>query len=379
MDISPQNAYEIVREISSILGNDVNLIDSDGLIIASTDPARVNTIHTGARRLVSEGLEELVVYHNEEYPGARKGLNLPVSLDGVVQGVIGITGDYDEVIKYGHVLKKMTEILLRENHNMQEKKVSDRIRDRFLDEWILEGSPVTGGFIERGLRLGLDAGQNYWVAVSRLQSLTKFNQTPEGQALIDDVNRLVRSRMESMNCVFSKTPNRLICLLPTERFTQQSVVDQLIRIDDAVHRQFGQHLITGFGEDTTSVHRCFIQADKALQSALRREVPLLWYSDVGLDIILDDIVPATAQAFLERTFGSLPLGEWDSWVTLLSNYYECEGSLQQTADRLYLHKNTLGARLDRFERLTHLNPRSRADGAVLQVAIELYHRQSTPS
>ena len=91
------------------------------------------------------------------------------------------------------------------------------------------------------------------------------------------------------------------------------------------------------------------------------------------------IVPATAQAFLERTFGSLPLGEWDSWVTLLSNYYECEGSLQQTADRLYLHKNTLGARLDRFERLTHLNPRSRADGAVLQVAIELYHRQSTPS
>ena len=37
MDISSANAHSIVTEISSILGQNVNLIDSTGEIIASTD------------------------------------------------------------------------------------------------------------------------------------------------------------------------------------------------------------------------------------------------------------------------------------------------------------------------------------------------------
>lgn len=371
MDISSENAHSIVTEISSILGQNVNLMDSTGRIIASTDPARVRTHHAGAARLVAEALPELVVDSEAEYPGTRRGLNLPVYLDGEIQGVIGVTGDYQEVIKYGHVLKKMTEILLRENRDKQVRKISDRIRERFLDEWILEGSPLTDGFIDRGRRLGIEAGRGYWVVVGQILGLAEFASTPEGQGLIDQVNRTVRRRMDNLpGAVFSKTPNRLICLLPAD-LRRADVVDQVRQSDAVVDQQVGVRLVSGLGDETTDVHRGFLQADKALQAALHRSEPLLWYSEIALELILDEISPASRQAFVARVFRDVPADDLAGWVRLLQVYYASEGSLQQAADALFLHRNTLGGKLDRLHAITRLNPRSRTDGALFYLAVQL--------
>ena len=40
-------AEKIVKELKGIIGKDFNYIDTDGKIIASTDPKRVGTYHEG--------------------------------------------------------------------------------------------------------------------------------------------------------------------------------------------------------------------------------------------------------------------------------------------------------------------------------------------
>ena len=65
--------------------------------------------------MIGEHLDELIIQSDDEYEGTRKGINLPILLDGEIAGVVGITGERDEVVKYGQIIKKMTEILLIEN------------------------------------------------------------------------------------------------------------------------------------------------------------------------------------------------------------------------------------------------------------------------
>ena len=48
-------------------------IDKRGAIIASTDTSRVGTFHSGAAKMIAEDLDELRIYENDIYAGARPG------------------------------------------------------------------------------------------------------------------------------------------------------------------------------------------------------------------------------------------------------------------------------------------------------------------
>lgn len=374
MEISASSAHDIVTEISSILGQNVNLMDAAGTIIASTDPTRVGTFHGGAAAIIAEELPELVVHVDDEFPGARRGLNLPVRVDGVTQGVIGVTGSYDDVITFGHVLQKMTEILVRENRDKQAREVQVRIRERFLAEWILEGTPLTEAFLERGQRLGIDAGRRYWVAAGQVEGVDG-GRHPVDQRVIDRANRLVRDRLESMpGGVFARTPNRLICLFPAEAVSVDDVAEFLRGADHELGRSVGVRLVSGVGDETGDVRRGFLQADKALQVAARRRERLLRYGEIALELILDEIAPEAREAFLARAFRGVPTDQVAAWAHVLEVYYAREGSIQEAAADLFMHKNTLGARLDRLHALTGLNPRSRSDGVLFQLATQLLRR-----
>ena len=113
MHLSYLSAQQIVQEISAIVGQHVNIMDSDGVIIASTDPSRIGHVHEGAKRIIDEDLPELYISLEMETATTRNGLNLPLTINGRVVGVVGITGRYDQVVSYGQIVKKMTEILLR--------------------------------------------------------------------------------------------------------------------------------------------------------------------------------------------------------------------------------------------------------------------------
>ena len=54
MFISEAAARSIVREIKEITGRDINIMDENGVIFASTDPERVGQRHPGACRVLEQ-------------------------------------------------------------------------------------------------------------------------------------------------------------------------------------------------------------------------------------------------------------------------------------------------------------------------------------
>ena len=63
--LSAQSAQRIVAEIGGIVGQNINMMDAQGYIIASTDPARIGFLHEGARQIIEERLPELYIRAEE--------------------------------------------------------------------------------------------------------------------------------------------------------------------------------------------------------------------------------------------------------------------------------------------------------------------------
>ena len=51
----------------------------------------MQTFHGGAARIIQDGLDELRIYRDNEYPGARPGTNFMLQVEGEPIGVLGIT------------------------------------------------------------------------------------------------------------------------------------------------------------------------------------------------------------------------------------------------------------------------------------------------
>lgn len=109
MEITERIARNIVSEISSTIHQAVNLMNAEGMIIASTNPKRVGTLHKGAEKIIRERLECLEIYSDGEYQGSKMGINMPIYFKGSVVGVIGISGEWSQIEPYIDLIRKTTE------------------------------------------------------------------------------------------------------------------------------------------------------------------------------------------------------------------------------------------------------------------------------
>lgn len=136
MFITAESAQQIVTEIKAIIHYDLNMMDKDGSIIASTDPLRIGQQHSGVRQIIEEKLEVLIIRENDEEQGQRPGVNLPIILDGEIAGVIGITGDPEKVSVLGSVIKKMVELMITEMRQQELSNLCETARFNFVEQWL---------------------------------------------------------------------------------------------------------------------------------------------------------------------------------------------------------------------------------------------------
>ncbi|WP_158606317.1 MULTISPECIES: sugar diacid recognition domain-containing protein [unclassified Pyramidobacter] len=215
MNISRDSAMRIVTEMSSIIGHDVNMMDEQGIIIASTDPERLGTFHSGARELLRQGLGELIVSGDGEYPGARRGINLPVCFEGATVGVIGITGKGNEVQQYSQIIKKMTEILLLDSWGERQKQLRAAMWSQFMEEWLFSSAELVGErFVERGLELGIDIRKPFQIFVVALEQRGAAEEQERLGRVEEAVRQVVR---EATGGFYYKLPFRYVCFVSPRR------------------------------------------------------------------------------------------------------------------------------------------------------------------
>src|SRR3954447_10724166 len=165
--LTPELAGEIADETTRILGHNVLITDENAQVIGRGDASRVGTIHEASVAVVQSGV---AASHNAEEAaalvGVRPGITMPIVLDGMVIGTVGITGSPAQVARLGRLVQRQTEILLRESlfqrtRLLRENRLAQLVRDivefdpRIVDEQIIQATGIELGYDLRQQRVAL--------------------------------------------------------------------------------------------------------------------------------------------------------------------------------------------------------------------------------
>ena len=107
--LDAESAQKIADRIMQIIPYNINIMDYDGIIIASGDENRIGTIHQGAVKAI-EMKKPYVVYKDTETE--RKGINLPIFYSKNIVGVIGISGDVEAVMQIGQIVVITAQLMI---------------------------------------------------------------------------------------------------------------------------------------------------------------------------------------------------------------------------------------------------------------------------
>jgi len=372
MHISTQSAQQIVTEISTIVKQHVNMMDAQGFIIASTDSSRVGNYHEGARKIIDEHLAEFYVTPETETPTTRAGLNLPIIIGGETIGVVGITGEYEQVFNYGQIVKKMTEILVRESYAREQERFDKKIESRFLEDWILgSGRELGHPFIERGIALHIDITRPRRAMVLRLEGFQQFASTGEGQKVIEKIEQAVRKFIcEEQGNVYLRLTTKQICLVvPRNDIQMRTLAEKLCQ---HIHSLFDVNLFVGIdnGTDgTTDVRGAYIKANKASHACSAPTNCIVLYDQINMEIFMEEIPKVIKEEYLRKIFAGCSFEKILSWIGILEVYFEAEGSISLAAEKLFMHKNTLQYKLKKLEECTGYDVRLPSNSAFFYIAI----------
>lgn len=375
MYISKRNATYIVQEISKIIGEKINMMNEEGIIIASSDIERIGSFHAAAKELVAHSLQEVIVKSDSEYQGARSGINLAINFQDEIVGVIGVTGPYDEVSKYGQIIKKMTEILILDQYYKEQKDIDKRIKDRYLDEWMLGDSKnISPQFVQQGNAFKIDITLPRRVmAISLLTA--KQHIDPEVQRMIDSSEKIVMEIIrEHKNGVYLKNGVELLCVLP------DCLDDAMIKIAEHMKQEIESRYpiklccgIDACCEGYLLIHNSVVKAEKALKTSLRSpQKGIRLYESITMEIFQSELSTDTKLEYIKRIFKNCSISEIDNWIGVLNVFYEEEGSIVSTAQRLFIHKNTLQYKLNKIKERTGYDPRSIRYSSLYYNAIHFY-------
>ncbi|PJM78346.1 CdaR family transcriptional regulator [Bifidobacterium scaligerum] len=406
MDIDPRIASTIVENIKGALSHDINFFDTNGHIIASTDPTRVDTDHEAAR-LAARTKQSVAVDAEHQFAGARDGINVPVMQGDAVIAVIGITGERAEVEPFGNVIKKMTEILVRENME-QVSRFDRRMMAANLTNLLIAPQPDTGLIDYLTDTLNVDLTVPRVVAVGRLHVPQELRNTTVQRVGSVPASTSQDSTYDMADRLMADQPHSLYSMYGGEfrviLAANSNVVDGttahwevLDRISQAVSQSTGYPLVFGVSEPVCAIadyREAYLQARSAelwlaflhqqrniaadaeaaasITPEINTDYPrTLDYDDSALGMALCAIKDTTAERFSNRILSGLTEEEKDEAAVLFDAYTRHNGSIGRTAEELFLHKNTVQNRLNKIARTTGYNPRDLSDYTLLALAFAL--------
>ena len=366
MDIDPQIAETIVTNIKGVIQHEINLFNTHGLIIASTDRSRIGTAHDGAR-LAVRTKQNVVIDDEHQFEGARNGINVPVLFNDSVVAVIGITGVREEVEPFGNVIKKMTEILIRENLEQ-----ITRFDQRMMMSNLV--SMLTMRRHDAAITAYLASVMNIDLSRPRRALVGRPCNEDSILASQDGWHTIISAHLRPMGESLFTVNATGCCILLDE--PDQSVISAFLHeLSDDIESSTKTPVCFGAGTIASNADeywRSYDEAGKTVDWQMFTGLnDVEYYENLDFGLLISSLDHENAYRFVERIFSGLNDDDLDIFQTAFNAYAKHNGSIIHAADELFLHKNTLQNRLNKIARETGYNPRILKEYTILDTAFKL--------
>ncbi|KGW29963.1 sugar diacid recognition domain-containing protein [Burkholderia pseudomallei] len=380
MMIDARLATEIVVRTVEVMPFDVNVMDAHGVILASSDAARVGEIHAGAQLALARARAvEIDDAMAANLSGARPGINLPLSVRGKVCGVIGVTGEPDAVRGFGELLRVTAELILEREQLTVELRRNARHREEFVLQ-LLRRTAAAAELEAWADRLGIDMRLAHAAIVCRLSGVDTEPEAGVGQI------EVMQSQLaqEWPQLLSAKTSYRELVMFDAvdARAGRDGVLathagKRLAALEDTLRKVATQPFSLALGialDGIDGFERSYQCALATLRVGAARTPQRAAYSyyDFVLPVLLSALsqgwqarqlrLPLTRLLARERRSGAL--------LDTLKAWYAHDGHPSATAQALGIHRNTLDYRLQQIRDATGLDLGAIDDRLWLYIALQ---------
>lgn len=363
---------DILTRMKKIINQELNFFSTEGVIIASTDPNRIGQVnHEGAQFALDKN-QPIVIEFDNQYEGAKQGINLPVDIDNQIVGVIGITGKKEEVAQYGEIIKEMTKVLIL-NNAARELVYNRRNVHRNIIDYIQNDDQSDAFSVE--MLYGINLSSKKYTAIVGLPSDDRLTEQ-----YFEDISNVyldLELLLGDEDAIFEVRGNMILVLL---QLKQPSAASKIIKkIDDVIKKKYNTTLLFGVGmsgQGKNELNRSISQAKTALgwNKTFYQKRELL-FSDMEYGLVLHSIADTNKKYFLDKIFTNLSQKDIEDMIPLLDTYETCNGSIKKCAEKLFIHKNTVQYKLNKITEKTGHDPRKLSDFFILKLASILYKMQ----
>jgi carbohydrate diacid regulator len=354
----------IVDRVIGILGKNVNIMDTSGLIIASGDESRVGAFHEIAAQAAAENKEIIVdLEHASELMNVKPGVNVPINFDSEVIGVVGITGNPEEVAGYGKIIKELVELMV---HDKQQKKL-ELFQYRAVRSLIMElikksdPDPDELQMLENRATLSkFDLKKKRVLIVVDIENFGDFiskNSLSEVQiqGLKQSVIDLISVGADPTEAVFNLGEDRFM-ILKSDEVDMESFCNNK---HDRIYNRLGINLIFAEGglcADIRDYHQAYVKAMSFLDIANKlRNIYHISERHFDIYLLIHEIPDKIKNDYLER-LGNFLSDSDDKIIETVKVFFESGMNSKETAAKLFIHKNTLIYRLNKVRDQYRIDP-----------------------
>ncbi|WP_430790532.1 CdaR family transcriptional regulator [Virgibacillus flavescens] len=356
MRITKDLGQEIIKRLSEYIEVDINIMDLEGTIVASTDSERIEQVHSGALKVIKASQPVILTEEDvTNFPGTKQGVNLPIIHQHKLMGVVGVSGNPDEIKQVTGIIRASVEIILEQIYIQRQAYFVERQWSHWIHQLLHP--------------LGFDK--------ERLEEDAKYSlkiRTNQSWKMLVLMGKESQSYLESIqNELYGRQIHFLFVLPYLEDEVIIAIDPMFNRIDSLINKIVNQtknnyHVGVGnvaFG--IKGIRDSYLQAKQAIGFAESNN-QVTYIDNWKLERLIAAI-PENNYIAVCKEYETLLDNLGSEYLHTINVYFSANLSVKETANLLHVHRNTLQYRLEQIKEKVGLDPRSLYDAFLLRIIL----------
>lgn len=388
MTLTTKIVQPFIATLEEALHYKVTITDTNGYIVGSSDPARLNQFHPSAYEILCERQPiESWDIATDSYVNVPEGVQLGygerVIYDGECIGLIGLVGAPEEIKQSIKTAQLVLQLMLDRKKASDELKLISKDKKAFLLR-LLQGQYGSPEWIkERADTYKIDLSRPRYVLTVQI-NLEKFEEKSplELSRIKETMHRAIRSIFSEQEDLLYEYDTGETVLLTAGKHSDASqrrrqIEKAAARLYAELREQCKVSALIGVSEecgDYTGIPLALRQGRMAAEIGAKTEngEGLYFYSQMRLGRIVASFSPEIRPILQRDILSKLLENHGDSLLETLFAYFEMNGNVSQTADKLFIHRNTLQYRFRKIKEITGFDVYNIDDLVQLRLAVLQY-------
>lgn len=388
MTLTTKIVQPFIATLEEALHYKVTITDTNGYIVGSSDPARLNQFHPSAyeilcKRQPIESWDIATDSYVNVPEGVQLGYGERVIYDGECIGLIGLVGAPEEIKQSIKTAQLVLQLMLDRKKASDELKLISKDKKAFLLR-LLQGQYGSPEWIkERADTYKIDLSRLRYVLTVQI-NLEKFDEKSplELSQIKETMHRAIRSIFFEQEDLLYEYDTGETVLLTAGKHSDASqrrrqIEKAAARLYAELREQCKVSALIGVSEecgDYTGIPLALRQGRMAAEIGAKTEngEGLYFYSQMRLGRIVASFSPEIRPILQRDILSKLLENHADSLLETLFTYFEMNGNVSQTAEKLFIHRNTLQYRFRKIKEITGFDIYHIDDLVQLRLAVLQY-------